>query len=130
MAEFYWKRQGWRGSAGRWMTIADTYGDLQGGKTHGEALWQAAQAWRNARDPANEKAALQRLIQEAPGSPHRRDAEQMLKELPVAAQPAQPPAAEPGKPASPPPTAPAPAEKPPPADQPPQPTPPGAQPNR
>jgi hypothetical protein len=63
-------------------------------------------------DPAKEKAALTRLIEEAPNSPHRRDADQMLKELPTAPPPAQPPPAQP-----------------PPADQPPQPTPP-AQPNR
>jgi outer membrane protein assembly factor BamD len=125
VAEFYWKRNGWRGSAGRWMGIADTYGDLQGGKTHAEALWRAALAWRNAKDPAREKATLQRLIQEAPDSPHRREAEQLLKELPAAPAPAapQPPKLD-GQPPSPPPTGPAPSDTPPPADLPPQPTPP------
>jgi outer membrane protein assembly factor BamD len=121
VAEFYTKRGGWRGAAGRWMGIADNYGDLQGGRTHGDALWRAALAWRSANDPASEKAVLQRLIQEAPDSPHRREAEQLLKELPAAPPPAQPPVPEVPKAASLPPTAPVPAEKPPPADQPPQP---------
>ena len=130
VAEFYTKRKGWRGAAGRWMVLADTYGDLQGGKTRGESLWRAAQAWRNASDAANEKATLERLIQEAPDSPHRRDAEQMLKEIPPAPAPAPAQTPGPARPASPPPSAPAPAEKPPPADQPPQPTPKPEQPNR
>jgi outer membrane protein assembly factor BamD len=112
VAEFYWKRGGWRGAAGRWMVLADAYGDLDGGNTRSDSLWRAALAWRNAMDPAKEKAALTRLIEEAPNSPHRRDADQMLKELPTA-----------------PPPAPTPPAQPPPADQPPQPTPP-AQPNR
>jgi outer membrane protein assembly factor BamD len=90
VADFYWKRNAWRGAAGRLMGLADTYGDLEGGKTRSESLWRAALAWRNAKDPANEKIALQRLIQEAPDSPHRRDAEQMLKELPANPAPAAP----------------------------------------
>ena len=123
VADFYWKRNAWRGAAGRLMGLADIYGDLEGGKVRSDSLWSAALAYRNAKDPAREKVALQRLLQEAPDSPHRRDAEQMLKELPALPSPAppqqQPPAA-PGKP-----PAPSTSEQPPPADLPPRPTPPG-----
>jgi len=96
VAEFYWKREQWRGAAGRFMTLADNYGDLGGGKIHGESLWRAAQAYRNAKNPAEERKALQRLVQEAPQDPHRAEAEALLRQLPAAAPAA--PGAE-GKPA-------------------------------
>jgi outer membrane protein assembly factor BamD len=123
VADFYWKRSAWKGAAGRLMGLADTYGDLEGGRTRSDSLWGAAIAYRNAPDLANEKIALQRLIQEAPDSPHRREAEKMLKELPAsppAAPPQKPPPAQEAKP-----PAPSTAPMPPPADQPPRPTPPG-----
>jgi outer membrane protein assembly factor BamD len=85
VGEFYWKREQWRGAAGRFMTLADTYGDLQGGKMHGESLWRAAQAWRNAKDTARERKALQRLVQEAPQNPHRKEAEELLQKIPASA---------------------------------------------
>ena len=83
VAEFYWKREQWRGAAGRYMTLADNYGDLQGGKVHGESLWRAAQAYRNAKDPGDERKVLQRLVQEAPKDPHRAEAETLLKQIPA-----------------------------------------------
>lgn len=95
VGEFYWKRQQWRGAAGRFMTLADTYGDLQGGAVHGESLWRAAQAYRNAKDPGRERKALQRLVQEAPLNPHRKDAEALLEKLPADAPATSP---EPNKP--------------------------------
>ena len=89
VAEFYWKKNQWRGAAGRYMTLADTYGDLQEGKSHGESLWRAAQAYGNAKDPGAERKVLERLLQEAPQSPHRKDAEALLAKIPGA--PATPP---------------------------------------
>jgi len=83
VAEFYWKREQWRGAAGRFMTLADTYGDLRGGTVRGESLWRAAQAYGNAKDPARERKALQRLVQEAPQNAHRKDAEALLQKLPA-----------------------------------------------
>jgi outer membrane protein assembly factor BamD len=83
VGEFYWKREQWRGAAGRFMTLADTYGDLQSGKIRGESLWRAAQAYRNAKDPARERKALQRLVQEAPQNAHRKEAEALLQSLPA-----------------------------------------------
>ena len=91
VANFYEKHEGWRGAAGRWLAIADSYGDLEEGKLRGDSLWHAAQAWRNARDPADERVALLRLMQEAPRDPHRAQAEQLLKEIPAPA-PVPPPA--------------------------------------
>jgi outer membrane protein assembly factor BamD len=126
VANFYWKREAWRGAAGRLIGLADTYGDLQGGRVKADSLWSAAQAWHNAKDLAAEKTALQRFLQEAPNDPRRRDAEARLKQIPAAPPPA-PPAATPKidelTPDRPLPTTPQPT--PPPADQPPQPTAPG-----
>jgi outer membrane protein assembly factor BamD len=84
VADFYWKREQWRGAAGRYMGLADNYGDLRGGKMHGESLWRAAQAYRNANSPADERKVLQRLVQEAPQDPHRGEAEALLKQIPNA----------------------------------------------
>jgi outer membrane protein assembly factor BamD len=135
VAEFYWKRGAWQGSAGRFMALGQTYGDLDDGKLRGEAFWRAGEAFRKAGDPINERVALQRLLAQAPQGPYRAEAERRLKEIP-----AVPPAAlgvEP-KTATPPTGAPAPAppkegpaaEPPPKAPAPPQPVgPPGPPPS-
>jgi outer membrane protein assembly factor BamD len=86
VAEFYWKREQWRGAAGRYMTLADSYGDLQGGRMHADSLWRAAQAYRNAKDPGDERKTLQRLVQEAPQDPRRAQAQALLRQLPAGAQ--------------------------------------------
>ena len=83
VAEFYWKRGQWRGAAGRYMTLADNYGDLYGGVVHGDSLWRAAQAYRNAHDPGDERKALQRLVQEAPRDPHHAEAQLLLSQIPA-----------------------------------------------
>jgi outer membrane protein assembly factor BamD len=83
VAEFYWKREQWRGAAGRYMALADTFGDLHGGKVHGESLWRAAEAYGNAKDLGDQRKVLQRLVQEAPQDPRRAEAEAMLKKIPA-----------------------------------------------
>lgn len=83
VAEFYAKREAWRGAAGRWLAIADNFGDLDEGKLRGESLWRAAVAWRNANDLPDERNALLRLVQESPRDPHRAQAETMLRHLPA-----------------------------------------------
>jgi outer membrane protein assembly factor BamD len=93
VAEFYVKNDQWKGAAQRYMTLADTYGDLRDGTMHGESLWNAANAWQKANDPGDERAVLRRLVQEAPRSPHLKAAEQRLAQVPAAA-PATPPKAE------------------------------------
>jgi outer membrane protein assembly factor BamD len=90
VAEFYSKREQWRGAAQRYMTLADTYGDLRDGKMHGESLWNAANAWRNANDPGDERRVLRRLVQEAPNSPHLKQAELRLAQIPAAAPETKP----------------------------------------
>ncbi len=97
VADFYWKRQSWKGAAGRELVLADTYGDLDGGKLHGEALWKAGIAFRNVPDVPGARTTLTRLVQEAPSSPHRREADSILKSLPAEAPK---PAAEAPKPAA------------------------------
>ena len=82
VADFYWKRESWKGAAGRLMGMADTYGDLNGGKTKANALWGASVAWHNAHDNAAERAALQRLLVEAPNDPRKADAQARLKAIP------------------------------------------------
>ena len=81
VAGFYWKRNAWRGSAARWMNVAQTYGDLQEGKLRGEAYWRASEAWRKAGALPEEKVALQRLIAQAPQDEHRPAAEKRLQEM-------------------------------------------------
>jgi len=102
------------------MTLADTYGDLQDGKVHADSLWRAAQAYRNANDPGDQRKALQRLVQEAPRDPRRAQAEALLKQIPANAPVTSPtdvkpaPTAPPeGAPSNRPPTEPAPASNPP-----------------
>jgi outer membrane protein assembly factor BamD len=104
VANFYTKKEAWRGAAGRWLILADSYGDLRDGATRGESLWQAAGAFRNAKDPSGERTALRRLLQESPRDPHRKEAEELLKRLPEeapAAAPAPPPQATPQPPTPP-----------------------------
>ncbi|HET9754328.1 MAG TPA: outer membrane protein assembly factor BamD, partial [Myxococcales bacterium] len=90
VAEFYAKREQWRGAAQRYMTLADTYGDLRDGRMHGESLWNAANALRNANDPGDERRVLRRLVQEAPNSPHLKQAEQRLAQIPAVAPETKP----------------------------------------
>jgi outer membrane protein assembly factor BamD len=83
VAEFYSKREAWRGAAGRWLALADTYGDLDGGKVRGDALWRAAFALQSAHDISGERNTLVRLVQESPNDPRRTQAIAMLKQLPA-----------------------------------------------
>lgn len=89
VAGFYQKRNAWKGAAGRYLGIADAYGDLHQGQTRDEALWEAAQAYRNAHDARGERATLERFIQEGSGSsPRRKEAEDRLSKLPAEPPPA------------------------------------------
>ena len=72
--------------------LADSYGDLDGGKVRERALWEASEAYRNLHDAAGERRVLQRLVQEVPQSPHRSEAEARLRQLP-AGEPSPPPKA-------------------------------------
>ncbi len=94
VADFYWKRNAWKGAAGRLIGLADNYGDLQGGKLRSDSLWRAGEAYRNLNDPANERKVLQRLVQEAPAGEHAREAQARLNQLPsptpTEPQPAKP----------------------------------------
>ena len=94
VVDFYWKRNAWKGAAGRLIGLADNYGDLQGGKVRSDSLWRAGEAYRNLNDPANERKVLQRLVQEAPAGEHAREAQARLNQLPsptpTEPQPAKP----------------------------------------
>jgi outer membrane protein assembly factor BamD len=99
VAEFYWKRNAWKGAAGRYLSLADAYGDLEGGRVRGDALWRAGEAYHNLGDRSAERKALQRLVDEAPRSAHRAEAEARLRSIPDTAPP--PPAPEAKAPATP-----------------------------
>ena len=113
VADFYTRHEAWRGAAGRWLAIADTYGDLREGKVRGESLWNAAEDYARVKDLGDERATLQRLVQESPGDPHRARAEARIAQIPAdapkttaasdkqQAQAATAPAAPPPNPASP-----------------------------
>ena len=106
VVEFYWKRNAWKGAAGRLVGLADNYGDLRGGKVRSDSLWRAGEAYRNLNDPANERKVLQRLVQEAPEGEHARQAQARLQQLPSPAPaPASTPTStepQPAKPTEPP----------------------------
>src|ERR1700730_12081579 len=65
------------------MALADTFGDLHGGKAHGESPWRAAEAYGNPKDLGGQRKVLQPLVQEAPQDPRRAEAEAMLKKIPA-----------------------------------------------
>ncbi len=98
VVDFYWKRNAWKGAAGRLVGLADSYGDLHGGKVRSDSLWRAGEAYRNLNDPANERKVLQRLVQEAPAGEHAREAQARLQQLP----PPTPTQPQPAKPTEPP----------------------------
>ena len=87
VAGFYFKRNAWSGAANRYLTIADQYGDLENGNVRGDALWKAAQAFQNLGKGPQEKEALTRLVQEAPGDPHYGDARKRLAKIEIAQPP-------------------------------------------
>jgi outer membrane protein assembly factor BamD len=132
VADFYWKKQAWKGAAGRYLSIADTYGDLRNGSVKAEALWRAGESLAQAGQQDEEREVLERLLAETTQTERRRDAQTRLAELQrLKALPKPSPAPAPapdGKtdaapaPAAPPPAAPAPA----PADKPSAPPPPEA----
>ena len=84
VAGFYWKKQAWRGAAGRLLGLADSYGDLEEGRLRSDSLWRAAVAYQLANDTEAQRTVLQRLVQETPAAdPHHQYAEAELKALPA-----------------------------------------------
>jgi outer membrane protein assembly factor BamD len=83
VAHFYEKRGEWRGAAGRYVAIAESYGDLQEGHVRADALWNAAEAYRKAQDPASERATLVRFVQEAPTDQRRQQADALIASIPA-----------------------------------------------
>ncbi len=81
VADFYWKRKAWTGAAGRYLELADAYGDLNSGSVRADALWRAAQSFENAGRPDDERTILRRLIEDAPNGSHRSEAEQKIANL-------------------------------------------------
>jgi outer membrane protein assembly factor BamD len=87
VAEFYETKKEWLGAAHRYLSIADSFGDLRDGHLRAEMLWRAAQAYRSFNDAADERATLVRFVQEAPGDVNRPKAEAMIKAIPADAKP-------------------------------------------
>jgi outer membrane protein assembly factor BamD len=92
VAGFYEKRSEWRGAAGRYLAIADSFGDLHEGHLRADALWAAAEDYRKANDPATQRAILVRFVQDAPSDPRRPQAETKIAAIPadVVSPPIQP----------------------------------------
>lgn len=92
VAGFYEKHNEWRGAAGRYLAIADSFGDLHEGHLRADALWSAAEDYRKANDPAAERAILVRFVQDAPSDPRRPQAETKIAAIPadVVSPPLQP----------------------------------------
>jgi outer membrane protein assembly factor BamD len=87
VAEFYETKKEWLGAAHRYLSIADSFGDLRDGHLRAEMLWRAAQAYRSFNAAADERATLVRFVQEAPGDVNRPRAEAMIKAIPADAKP-------------------------------------------
>jgi outer membrane protein assembly factor BamD len=83
VAHFYEKRGEWRGAAGRYVAIAESYGDLQEGHVRADALWNAADAYRKAGDPASQRATLVRFVQESPTDQRRQQADTIIASIPA-----------------------------------------------
>jgi len=81
VADFYWKRKAWKGAAGRYLELADSYGDLDSGHVRSNALWRAAEALGSADQTDEELVVLQRVIEDAPSGPHRAEAEKRLARI-------------------------------------------------
>lgn len=91
VAGFYLKRGAWKGAAGRLLSLADNYGDLDDGRVRVDSLWRAAIAFQRANDEKATREVMTRLVQEAPaGDPRRTWAEQMLKSPRVTNEAPQP----------------------------------------
>ena len=96
VADFYWKKRAWKGAAGRYLTLADTYGDLKNGSVKAEALWRAGEALAQAGQTDEEHDVLERLLAETTSLELRKDAQTRLAALAkLKAAPKPAPAAEP-----------------------------------
>ena len=81
VADFYWSRGAWKGAAGRYLVLAETYGDLQNGKVKTEALWRAGQSLDLAGQLDEERDVLEKLVAESSSGERRRDAQERLAAL-------------------------------------------------
>src|SRR4051812_20250031 len=61
VASFYLKRGAWRGAAGRLLSLADNFGDLDDGKVRVDSLWRAAVALQRANDEKATREVMERL---------------------------------------------------------------------
>jgi outer membrane protein assembly factor BamD len=96
VADFYWKKQAWKGAAGRYLALADTYGDLKNGSVKSEALWLASASLAQAGQADEEHDVLERLLAETTLPERRKDAQVRLAELArMKAAPKPAPAAQP-----------------------------------
>ena len=96
VADFYWKKQAWKGAAGRYLALADTYGDLKNGSVKSEALWRAGESLAQAGQTDEEHDVLERLLAETTSPERRKDAQVRLAVLAkLKAAPKPVPAAEP-----------------------------------
>jgi outer membrane protein assembly factor BamD len=87
VAEYYAKHGQWRGAAQRYLTLADSFGDLHDGKVRADSLRRAANAFHEDKDFADERTTLVRLVQEDPDDPNRPKAEARIQQIPADLKP-------------------------------------------
>ena len=108
VADFYWSRGAWKGAAGRYLVLAETYGDLQNGKVKAEALWRAGESLDRAGQLDEERDVLEKLVAETPAGERRTSAQERLvalrKQKPAAPVSTPPPPASPPSEDAPPPS--------------------------
>ena len=81
VADFYWSRGAWKGAAGRYLLLAETYGDLQNGKVKTEALWRAGESLDRAGQVDEERDVLEKLVLESSAGDRRKQAQERLAAL-------------------------------------------------
>jgi outer membrane protein assembly factor BamD len=81
VAGFYVKKGQWKGAAGRWLTLADQFGDLDQGRVRDEGLWGASEAFAKLEAVEEEASALTRFIEETQDQARKAKAQERLAAL-------------------------------------------------
>ncbi|MBS2024929.1 MAG: outer membrane protein assembly factor BamD [Deltaproteobacteria bacterium] len=81
VAEFYRKREVWKAAAGRYLVLADQFGDLDQGKVRDEGLWGASEAFAKLDAPEDEAQVLTRFVEGTTDSKRKGEAQERLKLL-------------------------------------------------
>lgn len=81
VAGFYMRREQWKGAAGRFLTLADQFGDLDQGRVRDEGLWGASEAFAKLDAVEEEASALSRFMEETQDQARKAKAKERLAAL-------------------------------------------------